>query len=42
MYFLIGRLPWQGMINKNKDERYLRIMEVKRDTTPEQRISSSI
>ena len=35
MYFLIGRLPWQGMVNKNKDERYLRIMEVKRDTTPE-------
>ena len=36
MYFLIGKLPWQGLINKNKDERYLRIMEVKRDTTPEQ------
>ena len=36
MYFLIGKLPWQGMVNKNKDERYLRIMEVKRDTTPEQ------
>jgi serine/threonine protein kinase len=35
MYFLIGRLPWQGMVNKDKDERYLRIMEVKRDTTPE-------
>ena len=36
MYFLIGRLPWQGLINKNKDERYLRIMEVKRDTTSEE------
>ena len=36
MYFLIGKLPWQGLLNKNKDERYLRIMEVKRDTTPEQ------
>ena len=36
MYFLIGRLPWQGLVNKNKDERYLRIMEVKRDTTPEE------
>ena len=36
MYFLLGKLPWQGMINKNKDERYLRIMEVKRDTTSEE------
>ena len=36
MYFLIGRLPWQGLVNKNKDDRYLRIMEVKRDTTPEE------
>ena len=36
MYFLIGRLPWQGLVNKNKDERYLKIMEKKRDTTPEE------
>ena len=35
MYFLIGRLPWQGMVNKNKNERYKRILEVKRNTTPE-------
>jgi len=34
MYFLIGRLPWQGMVNKNKNERYKKIMEVKRDTDP--------
>ena len=32
LYFLLGRLPWQGMLNKNKDERYMKIMEVKRDT----------
>ena len=36
IYFLLGRLPWQGMLNKNKDERYLRIMQVKRDTSPEE------
>ena len=34
IYFLLGRLPWQGMLNKNKDERYLKIMEIKRDTAP--------
>ena len=34
VYFLLGRLPWQGMLNKNKDERYMKIMEVKRDTDP--------
>ena len=36
MYFLIGRLPWQGMVNKNKNERYKRILKVKRETTPHQ------
>ena len=36
MYFLLGKLPWQGMVNRNKNERYLKIMQVKRDTTPEQ------
>ena len=34
VYFLLGRLPWQGMLNKNKDERYMKIMEIKRDTDP--------
>ena len=34
VYFLLGRLPWQGMLNKNKDERYKKIMEIKRDTEP--------
>jgi len=33
-YFLLGKLPWQGMLNKNKDERYKKIMEIKRDTDP--------
>lgn len=35
MYFLRGRLPWQGLVVKNKDDRYARIMEKKRDTSPE-------
>ena len=34
VYFLLGRLPWQGMLNRNKDERYMKIMEIKRDTDP--------
>ena len=32
MYFLRGRLPWQGIPVKNKEERYRKIMEKKRDT----------
>ena len=35
VYFLLGRLPWQGMLNRNKDERYMKIMEIKRDTDPQ-------
>ena len=35
MYFLKGRLPWQGVTNNNKIERYAKILEIKRQTTPE-------
>ena len=36
MYFLRGRLPWQGIPVKNKEERYRKIMEKKIETTPEE------
>lgn len=36
MYFLRGSLPWQGLPVKNKEDRYQKIMEKKRDTTPEE------
>jgi len=32
-YFLRGRLPWQGLPAKNKQEKYKRILEVKHSTT---------
>jgi len=36
MYFLRGRLPWQGIPVKNKEERYRKIMEKKIETSPEE------
>ena len=36
IYFLLGRLPWQGLPIKTKEDRYVKIMEKKRDTTPEE------
>ena len=35
MYFLRGRLPWQGIPVKNKEERYRKIMEKKISTSAE-------
>jgi hypothetical protein len=35
VYFLQGKLPWQGLPVKPKEDRYAKIMEKKRDTTPE-------
>ena len=36
MYFLRGRLPWQGIPVKNKEERYRKIMEKKIETSAEE------
>ena len=36
MYFLRGRLPWQGIPVKNKEERYRKIMEKKIATSAEE------
>ena len=32
MYFLRGRLPWQGLIVKGKENKYERILQKKRET----------
>ena len=36
LYFLRGKLPWQGLHVKKKEDRYHRIMEIKMETTPSQ------
>ena len=36
LYFLRGNLPWQGMVVRNKEERYSKILEKKRLTTAEE------
>ena len=36
LYFLRGKLPWQGIHVKNKEDRYHRIMEIKIETSPEE------
>ena len=32
LYFLRGSLPWQGLPIKNKEDRYIKIMEKKKTT----------
>ena len=34
LYLLLGRLPWQGHISHSKDDKYYKIREIKKNTTP--------
>ena len=34
IYFLLGRLPWQGLPIKTKEDRYVKIMEKKKGYHP--------
>ena len=36
MYFLRGNLPWQGLKLNKGDDRYRKIYEIKKNTTPEE------
>lgn len=36
LYFLRGKLPWQGVQLKNKTEKYAEIGQIKKSTTIEQ------
>ena len=36
LYFLRGKLPWQGLHVKKKEDRYHKIMEIKIETSPHQ------
>jgi len=36
MYFLRGKLPWQGIPVKNREDRYRKIMEKKMATSPQE------
>ena len=36
MYFLLGTLPWQGLKVQRKEQRYRKIYEKKKSTTPEE------
>ena len=36
LYLLLGNLPWQGKVSHSKDDKYYKIREIKKQTTPEQ------
>ena len=36
IFFLVGRLPWQGYIANNKEDKYAKIKEIKQKTTSEE------
>ena len=34
IYLIFGRLPWQGCISRNKEDKYYKIKQIKKNTTP--------
>lgn len=36
IYLLQGRLPWQGYISRSKEDKYYKIKQIKKSTTPEE------
>ena len=36
LFLLLGRLPWQGHISHSKEDKYYKIKQIKKQTTPEQ------
>ena len=36
IYLVLGKLPWQGYVSHSNDDKYYKIKEIKKQTTPEQ------
>ena len=36
LFLLLGKLPWQGKVSHSKEDKYYKIREIKRKTTPEE------
>ena len=36
IYLLKGKLPWQGLVAKRKEDKYLKVLEKKRELTPKE------
>ena len=36
LFFLLGRLPWQGYVSNSKEDKYYKITEIKKKTTAEE------
>ena len=36
IYLILGKLPWQGIIGNNREDKFYKILSVKKNTTPEE------